>query len=326
MVQIDLNNPSRISKCKIDRLDGYITVQINGKGYIEYNNLFMRPNIMYWISYNIRSVNPPFFFLNGRRINSANFVPPQKNNTLRIEFRGRDIITISKLYFFDSQLLNASIIVPDDIGTGKTLNSIFDHIYVINLRERPDRLDKVTRLLDSRDICYQVWQVDRHIDPEMGCLTSHKQVLQDAQRNNYHNPLILEDDVGLHTHLNIMLTNIPEDYDMLYLGFTVSPNGWTEFNLPSDILTCGKSKSRNCNGTFAYSVKGQDNIKYVLTVLDEGDEPVDKRLHKVQNEKNCISMIPNLIISDVKNSDIREPRNMDTYSQRVYWHLDNYEF
>ena len=154
-----------------------------------------------------------------------------------------------------------------------------------------------------------------------GCLLSHTRVIEDAIKNSYDKILILEDDIILHKNFNELFTLFYDrinSWDMLYLGCSQRPNTWHLVDIKNNIY-----KSKQCNGTFAY---GLDN-KIFQDVLDKYRTKLnyaDTLLHYIQDKFNCFSIIPNLIISDVTKSSIRNGRIMEEYAEIMGWDLVNY--
>lgn len=113
-----------------------------------------------------------------------------------------------------------------------------DHIYCINLESRPDRWKNMdaqfNRLgLDvERFAALQGVRGDynpvRKTLGQIGCLKSHKAVVEDALKNNYESILIFEDDITICQDFSSRLSHCSEDmvsdWDSLYLGGTFFHN------------------------------------------------------------------------------------------------------
>ena len=117
-----------------------------------------------------------------------------------------------------------------------------DNVYLINMDKDTERLEKVTKeckkfninferfcgidplKLSKKELNKYVTQTCQNICPNgiIGCGVSHMKIYEDALKNNYKNILVLEDDVyfddELYEELNKAMTELPEDYDILYLG------------------------------------------------------------------------------------------------------------
>lgn len=99
--------------------------------------------------------------------------------------------------------------------------------YVINLKRRQDRLEELN--LPFKYEIFEATDGKKHFTNESlimqghyGCLDSHKRLLMKVKDEKLEKVLILEDDVEVCDEFNIKLNEImgelPEDWDLLYLG------------------------------------------------------------------------------------------------------------
>lgn len=111
------------------------------------------------------------------------------------------------------------------------IHSFVDKIYCINLDRREDRWRECLGKFKKYDLnVTRVPAVDGSTLsgaycislPELGCLLSHIMVFEDILKNDYQVSLIFEDDFELlvdwKQKLHDAFTNLPSDWDMLYLG------------------------------------------------------------------------------------------------------------
>jgi glycosyl transferase family 25 len=122
------------------------------------------------------------------------------------------------------------------------MNSFIDNVYVINMDKDINRLDKVTEECNKFNIKFQRFpgvnpntlseeEKNKYItkfcqnfctNGMIGCGLSHIKIYEDVINNNYNNVLILEDDIyfedDFHYILNNALDELPNDYDILYIG------------------------------------------------------------------------------------------------------------
>jgi GR25 family glycosyltransferase involved in LPS biosynthesis len=116
----------------------------------------------------------------------------------------------------------------------------FDHIYCINLARRADRWEKAQaqfarfgldverfEAIDGATLgelpeSIHLAQSEQAIPGAVGCLMSHRAVLEDARSRNFERVLILEDDVvfadSLGPAFERFVAQVPTDWAMLYLG------------------------------------------------------------------------------------------------------------
>ena len=123
------------------------------------------------------------------------------------------------------------------------MNNYVDNIYLINMDNDTDRLNKVTKECDKVNIKFERFPgvkvsdlskniLDKYIPKEIqkygtdgmiGCGLSHLFIWQDAIQKNYKNILVFEDDIYFSPNFNEYVKNVmeelPKDYDILYLGY-----------------------------------------------------------------------------------------------------------
>lgn len=107
------------------------------------------------------------------------------------------------------------------------LNDAFEHIYCINLDYRSDRWDQSVEEFARHGIDVERFSASTNhsvtepynVNPgEAGLILTHKRLLQDAIDNGYESILILEDDVEFATGFEEYLEQIPDDWDIVFLG------------------------------------------------------------------------------------------------------------
>jgi GR25 family glycosyltransferase involved in LPS biosynthesis len=151
---------------------------------------------------------------------------------------------------------------------------MFDKIYIISLRKDKERRKRVSERLLKIGIEYEffdaydgslfnhIWtKLDNPIftNPNyVACALSHLAVYKDAVENNYGKILILEDDVIPHIDYNNLITslNIPDKYDLLYLGFIPLTDDllYWNYNVINDrFIDRNIFYAKNLWGLYAYS-------------------------------------------------------------------------
>jgi GR25 family glycosyltransferase involved in LPS biosynthesis len=122
------------------------------------------------------------------------------------------------------------------------MNNFIDNVYVINMDKDIDRLKKVTEECNKFNIKFQRFsgvnpntlskeEKNKYItkfcqkycsNGIIGCGLSHIKIYEDVINKNYNNVLILEDDIyfedDFYYILNNALDELPNDYDILYIG------------------------------------------------------------------------------------------------------------
>jgi GR25 family glycosyltransferase involved in LPS biosynthesis len=188
----------------------------------------------------------------------------------------------------------------------------FDKIFVINLEERTDRLERVSDLLHYLQIPFEkVSAIHKstvqglhssliHNYPEttltlpgyLACLLSHLSIYKTAIDRGYKSILIFEDDILVHKNIkdlfkNVM-NNIPLNWDVLYLGYlplSEDMSVWSYRFTPDSIINELIVRCKGFWCTHAYCIK--DTImKHIISTHNSLIPPVeiDRLLVNMQKE------------------------------------------
>lgn len=138
--------------------------------------------------------------------------------------------------------------------------NFFERIFVINLIERTDRMDEFA--MEAAHVGMTQYAVIcgvRDTDPTKGFNQAQRNALEAA----YGPTLILEDDCVFKNwqHLPQALIDLPEDWDLLYLGANIIGSNLCDWPTPTPI-TANISRVHQAWTTHAvaYSQKGRDKI------------------------------------------------------------------
>lgn len=229
------------------------------------------------------------------------------------------------------------------------INEYFDKIYCINLERRKDRWSKVSQqfiqfkinvekwtAVDGENISDELFQTfnPKNITGEeasekgivenknsIGCLLSHLEVIKDARSKGYKKILIFEDDVIIGDDFLDRIKEIVDiNWKLLYVG--CSQFNWNKLEYKDNFYL-----SKNSLGTFGYclDISTYDDI---ISLLENRNniKSVDNLLSDFQNNNygNCYTIYPNIVISDVSESDIRNTKSIVEYSKIVKWNLDKF--
>ena len=224
------------------------------------------------------------------------------------------------------------------------LNTYFDKIYCLNLDRRIDRWRKVSKEFSKISINVERWSaidgdnltnsdvtfVDDKINERisssigkienkyaLGCLLSHLQIIKDAKEKGHRKILIFEDDIILSNNFLEEVKQIEKlNWKLLYLG--ASQFLWNNIEIKDGYYNCQKTL-----GTFAYAI---DSSIYddLINIFEKRSQSVDNLLSIIQSKyKNeCFTIYPNIVISNVENSDIRSEKNISTYANSMRWNLN----
>lgn len=224
---------------------------------------------------------------------------------------------------------------------GFDFNSYFDMIYCLNLDKRRDRWDKVKKefrrfgisasrfsAIDGENMSHpESDRIESMSDrgliensSALGCLKSHIEMIKDAKSKGYNRILIFEDDVMISEDFHSRISLLSQmDWKIFYLG--ASQFDWNRIHIKEGYYRCRKTL-----GTFAYAL---DCSVYdeILEKAEGSEMSIDNILSAVQaeNMKKCLTFFPNIVISDVSDSDIRDDKKLTEYSKLMRWNLGKFK-
>lgn len=317
-------------------------IECNFKGYLQYNDIYVHPLKKYSIYIDKCSFFKIYDSYNNNILCELDgiFIPTSNRIYIRlffvkgnyvldsIELQRIDIIKINKYLFkLDNQIIN--------------INDIFDKIFVINLKKDIENKNKCIRMFKNNGIYnYEFMEAidgSRNIvqnkynsvntqivnSNALGCLLSHIKILYLSKKRHYKKILIFEDDIIFHKNINKMFSfiysKIPSDWQLLYLGTSQTLNTWYNIDLKDNYYN-----SYKCNGTFAYAIN-MSIYNELFKLLWSKKNNIDTLLHFIQDKYKCYTMIPNIVISDIRNSSIGKCRNIEYYSKLFGWKMENYK-
>jgi len=208
----------------------------------------------------------------------------------------------------------------------KTIHRI-DNIYIINLKERTDRwehclsqlkkynITNYTRLDAIRPALKSMHPIqysknnlqlgNEYIIGAMGCKLSHLKAIAEAQKNNYEQILILEDDFLLANDFTKKFSAIADNInsnsvtiDMLYLGFsTVRENAYEDTDIDN------LKKLTNGHTTHAYLLNRSFYSTIITEILHCYCE-IDVCYVKMQQKHDIYGIHPCLVTQMESFSDI----------------------
>ncbi len=195
------------------------------------------------------------------------------------------------------------------------INQTFDKVFVINLDRRKDRREHFQKELSRLNISYKrISAVDGEssetpdivgLTPgEVGCILSHKKVLEKIIEEKIQLPLILEDDIIFEDQFNSRFqshfSQLPKDWSMYY----PAANTTQDKNLTS--VTKNIDRTYKALTTHSYSVKLEKAEKLYKTIEEHAfEKPVDNSYTHFQKEEKVYVSNPNLIIQMESYSDVR---------------------
>lgn len=249
---------------------------------------------------------------------------------------GKNLLTFSNNRVNNNEIINKSLLISKCEEIYVTINDYFDNIYCLNLDRRPDKWEKVKNrfdklklnvnrfsAVDGNNISDKVLNKYNKINKfEVGCILSHYNIIKDAKLNKYKRILIFEDDVIFCEDFNILFKNKIskiKNWKILYLG--ASQYQWSDIEFIDEYYY-----SNHTDGTFAFAI---DESMYdeILETENIKDKPIDYKLWDIQKKyyKQCYTSFPNLVMSDVSDSDIRKSRDVDEHKSKMKWNLYEYK-
>jgi glycosyl transferase family 25 len=243
-----------------------------------------------------------------------------------------------------------------------------DNVYLINMDKDTDRLEKVTKeckkfninferfngvdplKLSKKELNKYVSKICQNICPNgiIGCGVSHMKIYEDALKNNYKNILVLEDDVffsdDIYEELNKAMIELPEDYDILYLGCLGWYNKQPKYNIDfynllyyllSKCKSECKSKCKNnklMNNKYKYihvpelplsahaMMISNKGCKKLLNLIEKLNYHIDMTIAVKSNELNIYTTKKQLIyqtLIDSNNSDMSSNYLLNNYLKNI---------
>jgi len=183
------------------------------------------------------------------------------------------------------------------------INEYFQHIALINLKKREDRLATSTKILDEFGVRYEVWEATDNMEfPCRGLVDSMQRYFRKVLDAGGDKCLLFEDDIlplvdaqVFNETMENAIKQLPNDWDLFYLGGNCA-SGLTEF-YSANLLPV---KIMYATHATAYSKKAMEFI-----VNKTINEPVDNCLVRdFQPRKNIYITYPMLFTQSANYSDI----------------------
>lgn len=189
----------------------------------------------------------------------------------------------------------------------------WDTISIINLEARVDRKEQsielckkfdldaaFIRAVSALDLMYRE-DLNPRQKAELGCKLSHLKCIENAKSNNSNCLLILEDDFlpleGFSSRIEDVLSNLPDDWDMFYLG--------GHHSIPPVHLFSGIGRAIATSTTHAYMVN-MKAYNFLINYIRSNDKQIDLIYRDLQwtMALNIYCSIPDLVTQRPSYSDI----------------------
>ena len=185
----------------------------------------------------------------------------------------------------------------DDLMNKKNPNPKWiGDIYCINLNTREDKFKHMNELCMKENIKIKFYQVEKNKNPARGCLESHLEIIKEAKDRNLPNILLLEDDVNFLNPLhNIDIKEIPEKWDMLYLG-------GNHYEIGSSYNESKKWYQIKSWSTYGYMVNSTMYDKLIEELTNTNKEIDRFYLENIHPNYNVYMINPKVIVPEIKFS------------------------
>lgn len=214
----------------------------------------------------------------------------------------------------------------------------FEEVWLLNLVERPDRLDKMRKQFDHLGWKDQVQEVKAVIHPFCGiiqqcfnqlkvgflnspnafsCTREHYTLIKSAYLRGINSICIIEDDVSFHKSLELWedyLCSIPSDWDILRLCSLRGRPEEEKLEKVPNIKWSSVFSGMWGTGCYALSRKG---MEYMMKEVESFYQPIDLPLFNYQKNPAIKHYIPNtplgLCLEDSLKSNINQTSASNLY-------------
>lgn len=219
-----------------------------------------------------------------------------------------------------------------------SINTYFDHVYVLNLDKDKSRLKRVTARLKNLGIQFTRFPaVDgstldfnaKTFTPGLGqlenkfalaCRMSHLKIIEHAKTSGFTKILVFEDDVLFCEDFSVHLQKLRDLKEWRLLYFGASQHSWKDIRYINHFYLPHRT-----TGAFAYAL--HSSVFDVVLAQKNDGLAIDASFFKLQEEyKNkCFVFYPNLCASDVQSSHIRKPRDQTLFNEAFRWNIFKYQ-
>lgn len=182
------------------------------------------------------------------------------------------------------------------------LNSFFDRVVLINLKRRPDRLEKFTNQAKSFGLEFERFEAidarTENLTPQQACAASHREVVTRAKADGVGRLLVFEDDALFSDRFadacEVILGMVPADWQMLYLG------SWPHSIIPVNHLIA-RTEGTICTHAFGFKSEVFD----LVIESSLGPTPIDNELSIRHGSIRTYMAHPSIVTQEPGFSDIR---------------------
>ena len=166
--------------------------------------------------------------------------------------------------------------------------------YCINLKNRRFKWAKVQKEAAKLDIEPIRFEAVFNTNGHLGCMLSHTELLEEIKEDIF---MIIEDDIltlGTREDLDKAIEQLPDDWDMLYLGA----------NLSEPLERFSDNLFRLKGGKVSHAIMYNNQNEVVEYILENHHIPIDNFFAEMaQNRFNCFITYPMICTQDPGYSD-----------------------
>lgn len=224
-------------------------------------------------------------------------------------------------------------------NTFRTVNQMFDKVYVINLEKHKQKRERVEKYLKSNEIDFifhngvdgtknrtaqEIFEKNKNDNlisvGQIGYYMSMQGIFEDAKQNNYNKILVFDDDIVISNNFRtdfIKFAKKVPAWDIVRFGCSQHNQKNIDY-----VKAYGDTYYKSTEGTFGTFAIGYTKEAYtnILEVIkQEITKPFDTKLIGMF-DKDYV-MFPNGIIADLRASSITGPRDMKEYAKKFRWEM-----
>lgn len=155
---------------------------------------------------------------------------------------------------------------------------------------------------------------------QWGCLDSHMNIINIAKKRNYEKILIFEDDVFF---IKKFLRKLSYYNKMIKSKWNIIYFGGTQFDWKNIRIEKKSYIAKRTYGTFSYGIH-KKMFEKILKKCEKMSKPIDNYLTEIQENTECLVLFPNLVASDLKDSNIVNRKNIKNLEKKLKWDINQY--
>jgi GR25 family glycosyltransferase involved in LPS biosynthesis len=229
-----------------------------------------------------------------------------------------------------------------------SVNQYFNKIFILNLKRRPDRKEKMIAKLNqvgitnyefleavdgSQEPCISIYkykaQFNSFFEPPgaFGILLSMLKIIAISKSRKYNKILVLEDDAIFHKKFNEIFAerhkHIPE-WKLLYFG--TSMHSWRLKERSRRISTGFFNSEGEITGCFGLGIHSSifDELTFLIKNTNKALDTGPMKIINAKYQNQVIIFNPYLIICETDDSNLRESVSLKETAKLCNWNLTDF--